>query len=225
MPVSPRLKPIPYVAAALVLLLVGLYSLRGGGSGESRALPTGAGAAGAPASASGSDDYPADSGVTVGSADRVLVIDVGGAVRRPGVYRMASGSRVIDAIRKAGGPADNALPSAINRAAKLADGQQVVVPAVVTTPGTAGGSTAGSSTSTAGSGGAILPGAVGAAPISLGSATAEQLEEIDGIGPVTAQNIIEFRDSKGGLASIDEIDAVSGIGPVTMEALRSSLQP
>jgi competence protein ComEA len=68
-------------------------------------------------------------------------------------------------------------------------------------------------------------GAGGSPPISLGTVTREQLEEIDGIGPVTAGKILEFRDSRGGLASIDELDQVDGIGPVTMESLRSALQP
>ena len=62
-------------------------------------------------------------------------------------------------------------------------------------------------------------------PISLGSATVEQLDEIEGIGPVTAQKIIEFRDQHGGLSSVDQLDQISGIGPSTMEALRAGLQP
>ncbi len=62
-------------------------------------------------------------------------------------------------------------------------------------------------------------------PISLGTATVEQLDTIDGIGPVTAEDIIEFRDEHGGLASVDQLDQVSGIGPATMESLRARLQP
>ena len=206
MPLSPRLKLLPWIAVGLVVLVVGLHSLRGesGGGPDPGSQPA--------LASGGSGDTAASVGLAIGSADRALVIDVAGAVRQPGVYRLPPGSRVIDAIRQAGGPSNAAVPSAINRAAKLADGQQVVLPSRVAAPGTP------ATASTA------VPGA-GGAPISLGSATAEQLEQIDGIGPVTAADIIEFRDSKGGLSSIDQIDEVSGIGPVTMEALRSSLQP
>ena len=62
-------------------------------------------------------------------------------------------------------------------------------------------------------------------PISVGSATVEQLDEIEGIGPVTAEKIVEFRDQQGGLSSVDQLDQISGIGPSTMEALRARLQP
>ena len=63
------------------------------------------------------------------------------------------------------------------------------------------------------------------APISLGTATVEQLDTIEGIGPVTAQDIVDYRDEHGGLASIEQLDEISGIGPATMEALRDGLQP
>ena len=126
-------------------------------------------------------------------------------VGRPGVYRLPAGSRVTDAVRRAGGFARGANHDAINLAARLSDGQQVVVPGR----------------------GATSPSAVGgqSGPISLGSATLEQLDQVEGIGPVTAQKIIEFRDQKGGLSSINQLDEVAGIGPATMETLRSALQP
>ena len=134
-----------------------------------------------------------------------MVVHVAGAVSRPGVYRLPAGSRVTDAVRSAGGFAQGANQDAINLAARLSDGQQVVVPA----PGTA----------------AVAAGGAESGPISLGSATADQLDGIEGIGPVTAQKIIEFRDQHGGLSSIDQLDQVDGIGPSTMETLRAALQP
>ena len=101
---------------------------------------------------------------------------------------------------------------AINLAARLADGQQVVIPARVS-------SSAGAAPAPA------IAGVAPDGPISLGTATVEQLDTIEGIGPVTAQDILDFRDERGGLASIDELDELSGIGPATMEALRGRLQP
>jgi competence protein ComEA len=137
----------------------------------------------------------------------VCVGNVAGAVRRPGVYTMPAGSRVDDAVNRAGGAAPQAELEAINLAARLADGQQVVVPEAV--PG----------------GASATAGAAEDGPISLGTATVEQLEEIEGIGPVTAGDIVEFRDEHGGLSSIDQLDQVPGIGPATMSSLRARLQP
>ena len=142
------------------------------------------------------------------SRRRIAVVHVAGEVRQPGVYGLPGGSRVTDAVTRAGGPPAGAAPDAINLAAKLADGQQVVIP------------DAGS-----GRGLAATAPARGTGPISLGTATAEQLDTIEGIGPVTAADIIEFRDQHGGLSSVDELDQISGIGPATMEALRDRLQP
>src|SRR5262249_25922567 len=103
---------------------------------------------------------------------------------------------------------DRAELEAVNLAARLADGQQVVVPE------------RGPGGSVASTGPAAEEG-----PISLGTATVEQLDTIDGIGPVTAADIVEFRDQHGGLASVDHLDQVPGIGPATMESLRARLQP
>ena len=103
----------------------------------------------------------------------------------------------------AGGLNRGAAEDAINLAARLSDGQQVVVPGR----------------------GARVAAAGGEGPVSLGTATVEQLDELDGIGPVTAQDIIDFRDQHGGLSSIDQLDQISGIGPSTMESLRAGLQP
>jgi competence protein ComEA len=133
-----------------------------------------------------------------------IVIHVAGAVRRPGVYELRTGSRVADAVERAGGATRSGEVNAVNLAAPLTDGQQVVIPGAGSASSVAGGSEG---------------------PISLGSATAEDLDQIDGIGPVTAAAIIEYRDSGRPISRIEDLDAVAGIGPATIEALRSRLQP
>lgn len=194
MPELSRSQVVVYAAVAVALLLVGVRAIRAEGSGTPVPVSTGSSSAGGEFSiASGGTD---------------LVVDVAGAVRRPGVYRLPAGARVVDAVKRAGGAAAGAMLEGINRAARLSDGQQVVVPARSAAVAAAGA------------------GAVSAeGPIGLGTATVEQLETIEGIGPVTAQSIVEFRDQHGGLASIEQLDEVSGIGPATMESLRARLQP
>lgn len=196
MPELSRSQVVVYGAIAVALLLVGARAIRAEeGGGESFAVAAGASSGGG--------------GFTISGQGSDLVVDVAGAVARPGVYRLPAGARVEDAVRRAGGATAKAELEAINRAARLADGQQVVVPERV--PG--GGSVAAAGASSEDG------------PISLGTATVEQLDTIDGIGPVTAQGIIEFRDQHGGLASVDQLDQVSGIGPATMDLLRARLQP
>jgi competence protein ComEA len=186
-----------YGAVAVALLLVGARAIGGGGGSES----------GTAFGSSAGDSRP-DRFTISAEGGRDVVVDVAGAVRRPGVYRLPAGARVIDALQRAGGGTDGAALEGINRAARLADGQQVVVPELL--PG----------------GAAALPGAAAEeGPISLGTATVEQLDTIEGIGPVTAADIVAFRDQHGGLASIEQLDEISGIGPATMEALRERLQP
>jgi competence protein ComEA len=205
-----------YLVVGAVLALVGLNSIHGEKS-KSEAFGAGAGARSSAggtrdAAQAGAEASAADAGFKVSGGSRKLIVDVAGAVRRPGVYRFGQGARVIDAIARAGGATKRAMLGAINRAATLSDGQQVVVP-----------SAAGVATASAPGAGAV--GSETQVPVSLGTATQEQLEEIDGIGPVTAQKILEFRDSQGGLGSIDDLDQISGIGPTTMESLRAALTP
>jgi competence protein ComEA len=181
---------------AVALLLVGARAIRSEGGGEDSFAQAAGGA-------------PGDGDFTVSGQAGDLVVDVTGEVGRPGVYRLPAGSRVDDAVERAGGATGGAEMEAVNLAARLADGQQVVVPARVPGGGTEASSASGDEEG----------------PISLGTATAEDLDTIDGIGPVTAEDIIEFRDQHGGLASVDQLDQISGIGPATMEALRARLQP
>jgi len=190
-----RSQIVVYGAVAVALLLVGARAIRAEGSGG-------------PAASSFSAGSSEPGGFSLRSGGGDVVVDVAGAVDDPGVYRLPAGARVVDAIRRAGGAGPGAALEAINRAARLADGQQVVVPE----RGPAGLAAT-----------AVAGGEEG--PISLGSATVDQLDTIDGIGPVTAQDIVDFRDEHGGLASIDQLDEISGIGPATMESLRSRLQP
>jgi competence protein ComEA len=194
MPELSRSHVVVYAAVAVALLLVGARAIRGE-NGTDRSFAAGGGSQG------GGQSF------SISGQGGDLVVDVTGAVQRPGVYRMPAGSRVNDAVIRAGGAAPQAELEAVNLAARLADGQQVVVPEQVP-------------------GGAAVAGAVSEdGPISLGTATAEQLEGIDGIGPVTAGDIVKFRDEHGGLSSVEQLDQVPGIGPATMEALRERLQP
>lgn len=156
--------------------------------------------------------------VTAAPADRSALVHVVGAVRQPGVYRLAVGQRVKDAIRRAGGTTARADTQGINLAAKLTDAQQVVVPRKVPAGGQAGAPVAAPSAEGA------TPGAPPSAPVSLNSATAEQLDTLDGVGPATAQKILQYRVQHGGFRSIDDLAQIPGIGPKRLEALRPQVQ-
>jgi competence protein ComEA len=149
-------------------------------------------------------------------ARAAMLVHVVGKVRRPGLYRLRDGARIADAVRRAGGARRGADLSALNLAAPLVDGIQVVVPGrtAVGTTGTAGSAASGS-------------GAIGAAGplVSLSSATIDELDELPGIGPVTAQKIVDFRTEHGPFASVDDLDAVPGIGPTRIEQLRDLVTP
>jgi competence protein ComEA len=146
-----------------------------------------------------------------------LYVHVAGAVRRPGLVQVPAGSRVAEALTRAGGPTGKADLTGVNLAAQVEDGQQVVVPAAGAVP----------STTAAPPGGATaVGGATAAGPKpSLGSATIEQLDQIDGIGPTLAERIIEYRTENGGFGSLDELQEVEGIGEKRLETLREALQP
>jgi competence protein ComEA len=192
-PNLPRHELVAYAALAVVVVLLGARYLR------SSAPPTAAAA-------------PASHAVSVSSGGRSAVVDVAGAVRRPGVYELEAGARVLDAVRRAGGARHGANLAAINLAARLADGQQIVVPA--------GAAPASSPTAAPGD-----PAASASVPVSLGSATLDQLETLDGVGPATAQKIVAYRTQHGGFRSIDDLANVPGIGPKKLAAIRPHVQP
>ena len=133
-----------------------------------------------------------------------VVVHVVGAVARPGLYRLKEGSRVDDAIGRAGGATGKAALELVNLAAPVADGQQIVVPKAGEAPPLAAGAAPG------GSGGRVH----------LNSATLEQLDTLPGVGPVTAQAILDYRTEKGAFQSVEELDAVPGIGPARLERLK-----
>jgi competence protein ComEA len=187
-----------YLALAAVVLGLGarqLLAAREGGGGES-----------VPAA-------PAARGETVPKVSREasgarVIVHVAGRVRRPGVYRLREGARVDDAVRRAGGARTDADLTAVNLAAEVEDGRQVVVPARAV---------AGAPASVAG--GAEAPGQ----PINLNTATSEQLQELDGIGPGLAGKIVAHREEHGGFGSVDELGEVPGIGEKRLAALQEQV--
>ncbi|WP_434589377.1 helix-hairpin-helix domain-containing protein [Streptomyces sp. A5-4] len=145
-----------------------------------------------------------------------IVVDVSGKVRQPGVRRLPAGSRVADALRASGGVKDGANTAGLNRARLLIDGEQVVVgapapPSAPAVPGTVGGPAVG--------------GAIAAGPITLSTATVEQLETLPGVGPVLAQHIVDYRTQHGGFRSIGELREVNGIGDRRFADIQPLVRP
>ncbi|MFE6024921.1 helix-hairpin-helix domain-containing protein [Streptomyces niveus] len=133
------------------------------------------------------------------SASKRVVVDVSGKVRSPGVRRLPAGSRVTDALRAAGGVEPGADLTGLNRARVLLDGEQVVV---------GGPQPAGQAAAVPGTGAAGPEGA----PVSLSTATVEQLDTLPGVGPVLARHIIDYRTQHGGFSSVGQLREVNGIG-------------
>jgi competence protein ComEA len=198
MPAVSRPQLVAYAVAALVVLALGVRFMQGQAHSAAATAPAGASTA-----------APASAAVRIEPRRAtVALIHVAGAVRSPGVYRLRDGERIQDAIRRAGGPRPGADLNAINLAAKVADGQQVVVPR----------------RGAAAAVGAAAPGGPAQPPVSLNSATAEQLDTLDGVGPATARKILDWRRQHGGFRSIDDLGEIPGIGPKRLAALRGKVQ-
>ena len=186
----PDLDPRRIALLAAVVLAVVVIGVRGMGGGGS----------GAPPAAT----LPVQPTAATGTGGGQVTVHVAGAVEHPGVYRLRRGERVDDAVRRAGGPARRADLSAVNLAAVVEDGRQVLVPTRAPA-GSAPGTTS--------------PGAA-PAKVNLNTATPEQLDTLAGVGPATAAKILAFREQHGGFGSVDELGDVPGIGEVRLEALR-----
>jgi competence protein ComEA len=183
----------------LIVVLVAV--LGGAGLWYARSLPK-------PVTIAESGPGAAKPAVSPTSSPAMLIVDVAGAVRTPGVYEFAEGERVVDAIERAGGPRPKADLSLLNLAAPLVDGTQILVPkigpAVTGVPGeTAPGSSSGL--------------------INVNTASVTELETLSGIGEVLAATIVEYRTQNGPFASVDDLLDVSGIGPATLEEIRDQV--
>lgn len=200
------------VAAALaVVACVRLF-----GSGEPGSTPV---RIDGPAKSEAGSSTAGSAGASVaGGPDGGVYVHVAGAVRRPGLVQLPPGTRVATALQRVGGPTRRADLTLVNLAARVQDGQQIVVPMV-------GGGAPAVGAPGSGSSGAAAAGAAPGVKIHLSTATPEQLDEVDGIGPTLAERIIEYRDTHGGFRSIQELAEVEGIGEKRLATLREALQP
>jgi competence protein ComEA len=199
MPQISRARALAYALAILVVLVLGGRFALGAGEGPPSDVPD--------ATTTG----PAPTGLeqTAGPAARVLLVHVVGEVHRPGLYRLRDGSRVADALERAGGAKPKAALALVNLAAPVADGQQVVVPRRGDALPTAG----------AAPGSGTTPG-LPTQKVRLNSATLEELDTLPGVGPVTAQKILDYRTEHGAFQTVEELDAVPGIGPTRLAELK-----
>jgi competence protein ComEA len=209
-----RRQIIAYVAVAAVVVAVGVRYVvlpRQAGPSEAQAVVL------APVSAPASP-AAAESAGTAASPAPDLVVYVCGAVRSPGVVRLPAGARVTDALGLAGGPTARAELAAVNLAAPVTDGQQIMVPergapAVASAPG---GSSSGAL-------GAAPAGSTTGALVNINTASLEELDTLDGVGPSTAQKIVDYRTANGGFKTIEEIKEVPGIGDAKFAAMQASI--
>jgi competence protein ComEA len=199
----PRPQLVVYAAAAVAIALIGARYLHDGGGGQS-----------GPSKAA---SRPRGEGVRVqAGGDALVVVHVAGEVRRPGVYRLRASDRVQDAVELAGGATRHANLDGLNLAAKLEDGRQIVVPRKGVGPGAAPATAGGPAEGAAG-------GEPSGGPVNLNTATAEQLDTLDGVGPTTAQKIIDYREQHGGFGTVNELDRIPGIGEKRMATLRGQV--
>jgi competence protein ComEA len=209
----PRRQIYAYVAVAVVVLVVGVRYV---------VLPQAAGPAGGdPLVLAAPSPLSASPAVVVASPSAAadVVVYVCGAVKSPGVVRVPADARVADALALAGGPGAKAELEGVNLAAKVVDGQQIMVPERGAVAAGGAVSAAGSGSAASAGGSAATPGA----PVNINTASLEQLDALDGVGPATAQKIIDYRLASGPFKTIDDIKNVSGIGDAKFAAMKDSI--
>jgi competence protein ComEA len=215
-----------YVALAVVVCVLGARYVGAQDGGGAAAVPvTADGEDGAGATGETAGEDGASGAVSLKADDGPVVVHVAGAVHRPGVYRLAAGARVEQAVQRAGGATRRADLTAVNLAAEAEDGRQIVVPERIA-PGHGGGGAAGGSAGAPG-GDPAAGGAAGsppAVPIDLNRASAEELQQLDGIGPGLAGRILAYREEHNGFGDVEELADVPGIGPKRLAALRESVR-
>ena len=145
--------------------------------------------------------------VPITVAEPEIFVDVAGAVNKPGVYSLSGKSRVIDAIKAAGDSAPGADLSTINLARILNDGEQIYVDSTVVN-----------------SSGVRVSQSIHSGPININRATAKQLDALDGIGPVIAQRIVDYRKKNGSFISIEDLQKVSGIGAAKFAQIKAKVR-
>ena len=159
--------------------------------------------------------------------EKIIVVDIAGAVKNPGVVYLIEGSRVNDAVTEAGGLAENADTILVNLAAKLSDGDKVYIPEEKKNEKSASSEPAGIITNiisnSADSSNSSGASGSGSSLININTADSEQLQALSGVGPATAQKIIDYRNKSGGFKKIEDIMKVSGIGAKTYEKLKDKI--
>jgi competence protein ComEA len=225
-----RRQIIAYAVLAVVVIAVGvryvvLPKQAGSQGGQGVVLAPLASSSGGAGGQAGDTGGAAAGGATqepAASPTPDLMVYVCGAVRSPGVVRLPAGARVTDALEIAGGPTARAELAAVNLAAPVTDGQQIVVPEKGAAGALAAAPAAGSASSGA-LGTAAGDSAAPAAPVNINTASLEELDALDGVGPSTAQKIIDYRTANGGFKTIDEIKEVPGIGDAKFAAMQASI--
>jgi competence protein ComEA len=203
------------VAAAVVVVAIVVVAVVLVHHHSANAAPPSSVSGGSTGSGPGAFPDPSTSSATGGVDDPTsIVVDVGGRVRKPGLVTLPSGSRVADAITAAGGPLHHREITRLDLAARVTDGQLLLVGVPSASPGAGGASDSGGAS-----------GASSSSPIDLNSATLEELETLPGVGPVTGQKIIDWRTAHSGFTSIQQLQQVSGIGPATYADLAPLVSP